>query len=56
MNLKEFVNPTKKYRPAPFWSWNDVMDPFEIEKAIREMKKKGFGGFFIHARPGLRTH
>ena len=31
MNLKEFVNPPKQYRPSPFWSWNDVIDPIEME-------------------------
>ncbi|MDP2983559.1 MAG: glycosyl hydrolase [Candidatus Latescibacter sp.] len=55
MNLKEFVDPPRQYRPSPFWSWNDVMEPSEIENRIREMKKKGFGGFFMHARKGLRT-
>jgi len=55
MNLKEFVTPPKQYRPSPFWSWNDVMEPAEVETRIREMKKKGFGGFFIHSRTGLRT-
>ncbi|MHB9029115.1 MAG: glycosyl hydrolase, partial [Candidatus Latescibacterota bacterium] len=55
MNLKEFVNPSRQYRPAPFWSWNDVMEPSEIENRIRDMKRKGFGGFFMHARQGLRT-
>jgi len=55
MNLKEFVNPSKRYRPSPFWSWNNVMDAAEVETRVREMKRKGFGGFFVHARPGLRT-
>jgi hypothetical protein len=31
------------------------MEPSEIESRIRDMKKKGFGGFFMHARQGLRT-
>lgn len=56
MNLKEFVNPSKKYRPTPIWSWNNVMDASEIETRVREMKRKGFGGFFIRAGEGLRTH
>jgi hypothetical protein len=55
MNLKEFVNPSRQFRPSPFWSWNEVMDPSEIENRIRDMKRKGFGGFFMHARQGLRT-
>ncbi len=55
MNLKEFVDPPKKYRPSPFWSWNYRMEPAEIENRIRDMKQKGFGGFFMHSRTGLRT-
>lgn len=55
MNLKEFVNPPKQFRPSPFWSWNYIMEAAEIENRIREMKRKGFGGFFIHSRTGLRT-
>lgn len=55
MNLKEFVDPPRQYRPSPFWSWNDAMEPSEIESRIREFKRKGFGGFFMHARQGLRT-
>jgi hypothetical protein len=55
MNLKEFVNPPKRCRPSPFWSWNDVIEASEVETKIREIKRKGFGGFFIHSRTGLRT-
>jgi hypothetical protein len=55
MNLKEFVDPPRQYRPSPFWSWNEVMDPSEVESRIRDLKKKGFGGFFMHSRQGLRT-
>ncbi|MFC1509624.1 glycosyl hydrolase [Candidatus Omnitrophota bacterium] len=55
MNLKEFIDPPKHYRPSPFWSWNFKMEPAEIENRIRDMKKKGFGGFFMHSRTGLRT-
>ncbi len=55
MNLREFVDPPRQCRPSPFWSWNGVMEPSEIESRIRDMKKKGFGGFFMHARQGLRT-
>ncbi len=55
MNLKEFVDPPRQYRPSPFWSWNDSMEPSDIESRVREFKRKGFGGFFMHARQGLRT-
>ena len=55
MNLKEFINPSKEYRPCPFWSWNGEMETAEIETQIRDIQKKGFGGFFIHAGVGLKT-
>ena len=44
-----------KYRPVPFWSWNDKLDPEELRHQIREMCKVGIGGFFMHARGGLQT-
>jgi hypothetical protein len=43
------------YRPAPFWSWNDDMDPDELRRQIREMKEAGLGGHMIRARAGLVT-
>jgi len=43
------------YREAPFWSWNDVMDEREACRQIDEMAAGGWGGFFMHARPGLVT-
>ena len=43
------------YREAPFWSWNDVLDKREAIRQIDEMAAGGWGGFFMHARPGLVT-
>jgi len=45
----------KKYRPLPFWSWNDKLDPEKLAKQIEWMDEKGIGGFFMHARGGLKT-
>lgn len=53
--LNEFKNPSNKYRPIPFWSWNDKLDTDELKWQIREMKKAGVGGYFMHARSGLKT-
>ena len=57
--MTEFENnlqdPPKKYRPAPFWSWNEKLDTEETKKQIRQMKEAGLGGFFMHARGGLQT-
>jgi len=51
-NLKEIPN---KYRPIPFWSWNEKLDIEETKRQISEMAKAGMGGFFMHARGGLQT-
>ena len=48
-------NPDMEYRSIPFWSWNDELDQDELIWQIQQMKEKGIGGFFIHARGGLRT-
>lgn len=53
--LKEFKNPGNQYRPIPFWSWNDRLEQEEIRYQIEEMKKGGMGGYFMHARSGLKT-
>ncbi len=45
----------KKYRPIPFWSWNDKLDPELLRWQVREMEKTGHGGYFMHARGGLQT-
>lgn len=43
------------YRPLPFWSWNDRLDPKELRRQIRWMDDNGIGGYFMHARSGLST-
>jgi len=51
----KFKNPPAEYRGAPFWSWNDKLQPDEIARQIIEMKQQGMGGFFMHSREGLET-
>ncbi|MBE6728193.1 MAG: hypothetical protein E7562_06075 [Ruminococcaceae bacterium] len=53
---KMLQNPPPKYRPAPFWSWNEKLDTEETKKQIRQMNEAGLGGFFMHARGGLQTN
>lgn len=53
--LEMIENPPKKYRPVPFWSWNTKLSVDETRWQIREMKRVGFGGYFMHARGGLKT-
>ncbi len=43
------------YRPAPFWFLNHKLEEPELRRQIRLMKQCGAGGFFMHARAGLRT-
>ncbi len=44
-----------EFRGAPFWSWNDDLDPSELRRQIRSMRDAGMGGHFMHARIGLIT-
>ena len=52
MNFKKIDT---KYRPAPFWSWNEKLDTEETKRQIEVMHSSGIGGFFMHARGGLKT-
>ncbi|MBR5527972.1 MAG: hypothetical protein IKV97_03135 [Clostridia bacterium] len=51
----DFKNVPKKYRPIPFWSWNEKLDTAETVNQIEMMEEQGIGGFFMHARGGLQT-
>lgn len=42
-------------KSLPFWSWNDKLEKEELKKQIDWMHDKNFGGFFMHARGGLKT-
>lgn len=53
--IENLKNPPKEYRPLPFWSWNDKLDPEQLKWQINEMEKAGLGGYFMHARGGLQT-
>ncbi len=50
-----FHNIDSKYRPIPFWSWNEKLNIEETRKQIHMMQNAGMGGFFMHARGGLQT-
>ncbi len=51
----DFKNVPKKYRPIPFWSWNERLDTEETTRQVDLMHGIGMGGFFMHARGGLET-
>ena len=52
---RELADPGNHYRPITFWSWNNLLTEEELRRQIREQKSAGMGGYFMHARAGLRT-
>lgn len=52
---KSFKNPSKSFRSAPLWVWNTNVTTDDIDRMLKELKGAGFGGAFIHPRPGLIT-
>lgn len=53
--IKQFQNPSKEYRSAPLWVWNTQVTYADIDRMLGELKDQGFGGAFVHPRPGLIT-
>jgi len=53
--IKQFQNPSKEYRSAPLWVWNTKVTYADIDRMLGELKDQGFGGAFVHPRPGLIT-
>ena len=54
-NWNSWGNPPAQYRSAPLWVWNDLMREEQIAFHLNELKGHGFGGAFVHPRPGLIT-
>ncbi len=52
---QQLIDPPKKYRSLPFWSWNAKLDTAETARQVAEMDENGIGGYFMHARGGLKT-
>ncbi|MBD2843698.1 hypothetical protein IDH44_00725 [Paenibacillus sp. IB182496] len=55
MVAARFAAPGPDERPAPFWVWNEAITPERIRFQLRQLQSSGFGGAFVHARPGLLT-
>lgn len=53
--LNKCTNPSAEYRSKPFWSWNGDLDEEVLREQIKQMDEAGLGGFFMHARAGLKT-
>lgn len=53
--LKQFKDPPKTYTVRPFWFWNGLLDPAEVDRQIREMVSQHVYGAYVHNRTGLQT-
>lgn len=54
--LKKFLTKNiEEYKPLPFWSWNDDLEEEKLLLQIHWMNQNNIGGFFMHARTGLKT-
>lgn len=53
--LSKALKNVKKAYSLPFWSWNDKLDENRLKEQIEWLKEREFGGFFMHARAGLKT-
>jgi hypothetical protein len=53
--LSLFAAPSAPYRPIPFWSWNETLEPDELRRQLQLIKDAGWGGALLHARVGLRS-
>ncbi|MBI1932470.1 MAG: hypothetical protein HYS24_08025 [Ignavibacteriales bacterium] len=53
--LKDFKSPSQDYGTVPFYVWNGKMSKERIENDLKDFKAVGYGGVFIHPRPGLIT-
>lgn len=51
----DFRKLRKDFMPAPFWFWNDDLQPDELRRQIAEMDAHNIGGFYMHARMGRVT-
>ncbi|MCL6458169.1 MAG: hypothetical protein K6T85_09205, partial [Gorillibacterium sp.] len=52
---QSFKEPASAYRPAPLWIWNEDIRTEVIREQLQELAAGGFGGAFVHPRPGLVT-
>lgn len=41
------------YKNTAFWSWNAKIEKEEALRQLSDLKEKGYGGAFVHARGGL---
>ncbi|MCD8192948.1 MAG: hypothetical protein LUD74_00030 [Tannerellaceae bacterium] len=52
---KQLKDPSGEFRSAPLWVWNTRVIYEDIDRMLKEFKEQGFGGAFVHPRPGMIT-
>lgn len=52
---QHFAEPPASFRPAPLYVWNEDMQEDELSRQMKDFKEQGYGGVFVHPRPGLLT-
>jgi hypothetical protein len=50
-----FAKSSSEYRSKPLWVWNGKVTEAELDRMLAELKDAGFGGLFVHPRPGMIT-
>jgi hypothetical protein len=55
LSVKHFVSPPAEFRPMPFWGLNDLLEDRQLRWQVQQMKRQGWGGFFMHPRYGMET-
>ena len=50
-----FTDPPSEYRSMPLWVCNGKVTEAELDRMLIELKDAGFGGLFVHPRPGMIT-
>ena len=53
MLYENFVNVPKEYSIAPFWFWNDDLQPENLKWQMKEMHEKGVSEVVISSRLGI---
>lgn len=47
---------SNKYRPIPFWSWNDKLQNDELVQQVEEMRKAALGVFLFMPATALSSN
>ncbi|MCC5835335.1 MAG: hypothetical protein JJU20_11430, partial [Opitutales bacterium] len=60
MNLKDLKNPPAFDRPWPLFvlngEYDEDKDLIHLKESLEALKRTGFGGVYLHPRPGLITN